>query len=54
MAFKVLIEILNSIINILNKNKFHLHDYENTEWHLNKIVYREDEDKLYFKCEEEK
>jgi len=54
MAFKVLIEILNSIISILNKYSLNLHDYENQEWYIKKVIYRNDEDKIYFKCEEEK
>lgn len=53
MAFKVLIEILNAIIGILNRQKLKIYDYDNTEYYLKEIFYRNDEDKLYFKCEED-
>ena len=54
MAFKVLIEVINSVISILNKYKYHLYDFENPKWFLEKIEYQKNEDKIYFKCKEEK
>lgn len=54
MAFKILIEIINSALDILNKYKFHVYDNDDAGWYLTEVFYKEDEDKIYFKCREEK
>ncbi|GAA0107336.1 hypothetical protein [Clostridium tertium] len=53
-AFKILLKILISIINILNEEGFKLYDADNQDWYINNIRYNEDDDRLYFDLEEDK
>lgn len=53
-AFKILLKILISIINILNEERFKLYDADNQDWYINNIRYNEDDDRLYFDLEEDK
>lgn len=54
MAFKVLLRILKSIINILNEEGFKIYDPENHDWHIIDVRYCKEDDRLYFDTEEEK
>lgn len=53
-AFKILLKILISIINILNEEGFKLYDADNQDWYINNIRYNEDDDRLYFDLKEDK
>ncbi|MDB1924095.1 hypothetical protein PMY56_13460 [Clostridium tertium] len=53
-AFKILLKVLISIINILNEEGFKLYDADNQDWYINNIRYNEDDDRLYFDLEEDK
>lgn len=52
--FKVLLDILNDTIAVLNNNNRAIFDYDNTEFYISEIVYDSETDKIYFKTEEEK
>lgn len=54
MAFKILLEILNSIFDILNCNGYNIYDEENPEFYINKVYYDSNMDCLYFKTTEDK
>lgn len=53
-AFKILLKILISIINILNEEGFKLYDSDNQDWYINNIRYNEDDDRLYFDTRKDK
>lgn len=55
-AFKVLLKILVSIINILNEEGFKLYDSDNKDWYISDIRYSDSDDRLYFEtsvCEDD-
>lgn len=53
MSFKVVIEAINAIISIFNKNSFKAYDNENNGYYISGIYYNKEEDKIYFSCKEE-
>lgn len=53
-AFKVLLKILVSIVNILNEEGFKLYDSDNTDWYISNIRYDSNDDRLYFDTKEDK
>ncbi|WP_315120950.1 hypothetical protein [uncultured Clostridium sp.] len=53
-ALEILIESINAQLAILNANDFKIHDEENPEWIIKEIYYNQDDDNLYFKCQEDK
>lgn len=53
MAFKILLEILNSIFDILNRNGYKIYDEENPGFYISKIYYNSNTDRLYFKTDED-
>lgn len=53
-AFKVLLKILISILNILNEEGFKLYDSDNPGWYIRNIRYDGLDDRLYFDTEEDK
>ena len=53
MALKVLLEVFNAILLVLNKNNFKIYDVENPDFYLSKIAYNEDEDRIIFDCKED-
>ncbi|MDU5108861.1 MAG: hypothetical protein E6248_00325 [Clostridium sp.] len=53
-AFKVLLKILVSIINILNEEGFKLYDSNDQDWYISNIRYDGMDDRLYFDTEEDK
>ncbi|AAK79168.1 hypothetical protein BJV85_002802 [Clostridium acetobutylicum] len=53
-SFNILIEILNIIIYILNKNDFKIYDEENTDYYISKIGYSGLLDEIFFKVKERK
>ncbi len=50
----IILEIINSNIAILNANGYEVYDSENEDWFLKEIKYNPEDDKMYFKCEEDK
>ena len=46
-AFKILMKILVSIINILNEEGFKIYDIENPDYYISGYEYNADEDKIY-------
>ncbi|MGG7215307.1 hypothetical protein ACQPUY_17140 [Clostridium nigeriense] len=53
-AFKVLLKILISIINILNEEGFNLYDSDNQDYYISNIRYEGMDDRLYFDTKEDK
>lgn len=53
ISFKILLEQINSNIEILNNNGFKLHDEENPEYFMKEAYYNPAKDELMFKLEEE-
>ncbi|WP_164508980.1 hypothetical protein [Clostridium rectalis] len=53
MSFKILLEIINAIYFILNKNEYKIYDDENEGFYLKEIYYNKDKNKIYFHCREE-
>ncbi len=53
-AFKILLKVLISIINILNEEGFKLYDVDNQDWYIKNIRYSEEDDRLYFDLKEDK
>lgn len=53
-AFKVLLKILVSIINILNEEGLKLYDSNDQDWYISNIRYDGMDDRLYFDTEEDK
>lgn len=53
-AFKVLLKILISIINVLNEEGFNLYDADNQDWYIHNIRYDGMDNKLYFDTKEDK
>ncbi len=53
-AFKILLKILISIINILNEEGFRLYDADNQDWYINNIRYSDEDNRLYFDTEEDR
>lgn len=53
-AFKILLRILTSIINILNEEGFKLYDSNDQDWYISNIRYDGMDDRLYFDTEEDK
>lgn len=53
-AFKVLLKILVSIINILNEEGFKLYDSNDPDYYISNIRYEGMDDRLYFDTEEDK
>lgn len=52
-SFEILMDILNTILNILNKNSWFIRDSLNEEHYISKIYYDPESDELYFDTEEE-
>lgn len=52
-ALEVLINSINAQIEELNKSNFKIYDEDNVDWHISKIRYSEEEDRLYFATREE-
>ena len=50
---KIIIEIINNNIAILNKYGYEIYDTDNLEFYLSKIQYDSEEDKLKFECKED-
>ena len=53
-AFEVLLNVLISIINTLNKNGFKIYDAENRDYYIDNIEYCGEDDRLIFNCKEDK
>lgn len=53
-ALEVLLNVLISIINQLNKDGFKIYDAENREWYLENIEYCSEDDILIFNTREDK
>lgn len=53
-AFKILLKILISVLNILNEEGFKLYDADNQDWYISNVRYSEDDDRLYFDLKEDK
>lgn len=53
-AFRILLKILVSIINILNEEGFKIYDSNNHDWYISNIRYNGLDDRLYFDAEEDK
>lgn len=53
-AFEVLLNLLISIINILNKDGFKIYDAENRDYYISSIEYCGEDDRLIFNCKEDK
>lgn len=52
VAFKILMEIVNAILAILNENGYKIYDAENTEYFISKVRYDKEDDKIKFDVEE--
>ncbi|RXM79607.1 hypothetical protein DP144_02020 [Clostridium tetani] len=52
-AFKSLLESINAQIKSLNENDLKVYDGDNPEFFITGIEYRQDEDKLIFKTDED-
>lgn len=52
-AFKVLLKVLVSIINILNEEGFKIYDSNDQDWYISNIRYDGMDDRLYFDTEED-
>lgn len=52
-SFEILMNILNSILEILNKNGWFIRDPLNKDWYISEIYYDKENDELYFKAKEE-
>lgn len=52
-ALQILIENINAQLAVLNANDLKIYDEENPEFYVKEIYYSQDDDSLYFKCEEE-
>ena len=48
MSFKILMEILNSTLKILNSKGYRIRDPLNKEFYINDIYYDNENDELYF------
>ena len=47
-SFEILMNILNSILEILNKNGWFIRDPLNKDWYISEIYYDSENDELYF------
>ena len=47
-AFEVLLNILMSILNRLNKEGFKIYDSDNRDWYISNIRYSDVDNRLYF------
>ena len=52
-SFEILMNILNSILEILNKNGWFIRDPLNKDYYINEIYYDSENDELYFNTKEE-
>jgi len=53
MSFKILMEILNSTLQILNSKGYHIRDPLDKGYYIHSIYYDPENDELYFKAKEE-
>lgn len=50
---KIILDIINSNLKVLNNYGYEIWDKENKEFYINEIKYSAEDDKLYFKCKED-
>ena len=53
-TFNVLLENINSQLTILSTNGYKIYDEENPEFYIKEVYYNEEDDQIYFGCEEDK
>lgn len=53
-AFEILLNLLISIINTLNKDGFKIYDSNDRDYYIDSIEYCKEDDRLIFNCKEDK
>lgn len=53
-AFRLIIQLINQQISLLNSNGYKIYDADNQEFFISRIRYDKEEDKIKFDTEEDK